>query len=213
MACIMSTYSRKKICCVRKDFRSPNSVSPPGNPKLCWLLCPNRSPLFLWAQILSLNLGIKFGNSSREKETVDPWLTLKHITWSPLSRILTYLVHVVSTHVWYLSVQFSSSVMSDSLPPHELQHARPPCPSPTPRVHSNSRPSSWWCHPAISSSVVLFSSCPQSLPTSESFPMIPLLKENFQHLKLCLTRPLVCFLFHSSWKYRIWGFILYFSLT
>ena len=112
MACIMSTYSRKKICCVRKDFRSPNSVSPPGNPKLCWLLCPNRSPLFLWAQILSLNLGTKLGNSSREKETVDPWLTLKHITWSPLSRILTYLVHVVSTHVWYLSVQFSSIVQS-----------------------------------------------------------------------------------------------------
>ena len=54
------------------------------------------------------------------------------------------------------SVQFSRSVMSDSLRPHESQHARPPCPSPTPRVHSNSRPSSWWCHPAISSSVVPF---------------------------------------------------------
>ena len=54
------------------------------------------------------------------------------------------------------------------------------------------------------------SSCPQSLPASESSPMIPLLKENFRHLKLCLTTPLACFLFHSSWKYRIWGFILYF---
>ena len=72
------------------------------------------------------------------------------------------------------SVQFSHSVMSDSLWPHESQHARPPCPSPTPRVHSNSYPSSWWCHPAISSSVVPFSSCPQSLPASESFPMSPL---------------------------------------
>ena len=61
--------------------------------------------------------------------------------------------------------------MSDSLWPHELQHARPPCPSPTPRVHSNSRPLSRWCHPAISSSVIPFSSCPQSLPASESFPM------------------------------------------
>ena len=61
--------------------------------------------------------------------------------------------------------------MSNSLRPHELQHTRPPCPSPTPRVHSNSRPSSRWCHPAISSSVVPFSSCPQSLPASESFPM------------------------------------------
>ena len=71
----------------------------------------------------------------------------------------------------FSSVQFSRSVMSDSLRPNESQHARPPCPSPTPGVHSNSRPLSWQCHPAISSSVVPFSSCPQSLPTSESFPM------------------------------------------
>ena len=68
------------------------------------------------------------------------------------------------------SVQFSRSVVSDSLWPHELQHARPPCPSPAPRVHSNSRLSSQWCHPATSSSVVPFFSCPQSLPASESFP-------------------------------------------
>ena len=68
-------------------------------------------------------------------------------------------------------VQFSRSVMSNSLRPHESQHARPPCPSPTPGVHSNSCPSSWWCHPAISSSVIPFSSCPQSLPASGSFPM------------------------------------------
>ena len=69
------------------------------------------------------------------------------------------------------SVQVSCSVMSDSLSPHEPQHTRPPCPSPTPRVHSNSCPSSRWCHPAISSSVVPFSSCPHSLPASKSFPM------------------------------------------
>ena len=69
------------------------------------------------------------------------------------------------------SVQFSRSVVSDSLWPHELQHTRPPCPSPTPGVYSNSCPLSWWCHLAISSSVVLFSSCPQSLPASGSFPM------------------------------------------
>ena len=68
------------------------------------------------------------------------------------------------------SVQFSS-VLSDSLWPHELQHARPPCPSPTPGVYSNSCPSSWWCHSAISSTVVPFSSCPQSLPASGSFPV------------------------------------------
>ena len=69
------------------------------------------------------------------------------------------------------SDQISHSVVSDSLRPHESQHTRPPCPSPTPRVHSDSRPSSQWCHPAISSSVIPFSSCPQSLPPSESFPM------------------------------------------
>ena len=68
-------------------------------------------------------------------------------------------------------VQFSHSVVSDSLRPQESQHARPPCPSPNPGVHTASRPSTQWCHPAISSSVVPFSSCPQSLPASQSFPM------------------------------------------
>ena len=71
----------------------------------------------------------------------------------------------------YSLIQFSSVQSLDSLRPHELQHTRPPCPSPTPGVHSNSRPSSWWCHPAISSSVVPFSSCPQCFPASEYFPM------------------------------------------
>ena len=71
----------------------------------------------------------------------------------------------------FSSVQFSRSVVSHSLRPHESQHARPPCPSPTPGVHPNLCASSQWCHPAISSSVVPFSSYPQSLPASESFPM------------------------------------------
>ena len=70
-----------------------------------------------------------------------------------------------------VSVSFSHSVMSDSFQPHELQHARPPCPSPTAGVYTNSCPSSQWCHPAISPSVSPFSSCPQSLPASESFQM------------------------------------------
>ena len=72
------------------------------------------------------------------------------------------------------NTQFSSvsqSVVSDSLLPHESQHAMLPCPSPTPGVYPNSRPPSWWCHPAMWSSVVHFSSCPQSLPASGSFPM------------------------------------------
>jgi len=75
------------------------------------------------------------------------------------------------------SVQFSHSVVSSSLRPHESQHTRPPCPSPTPGIHPNSCPSSQWCHPAISSSVVPFSSCPQSLPASESFPESHMLRE------------------------------------
>ena len=71
----------------------------------------------------------------------------------------------------FSSVQFTHSVVSNSLQPHELQNARPTCPSPTPRVHPNSCPLSRWCHPAIPSSVLPFSSCPQSFPVSESFPV------------------------------------------
>ena len=78
-------------------------------------------------------------------------------------------------HKWIIhilgSVQFSRFVVSDSLPPHVLQYARPPCPSPTPRVHPNPCPLSRWCHPTISSSAVPFSSCPQSFPASGSFQM------------------------------------------
>ena len=81
----------------------------------------------------------------------------------------------VNTRRWELlgamSVQFSHLVVSDSLRPHELQHARPPCPSPTPGVHPNPCPFCWWCHPTISFSVVPFSSCPQSFPASGSFQM------------------------------------------
>ena len=72
---------------------------------------------------------------------------------------------------WFLSFQFSRSVVSDSLRPYGLQHTRPPCPLPTPRVYSNPCPLSWWCHLTISSSVVPLSSCLQSLPASGAFPM------------------------------------------
>ena len=89
------------------------------------------------------------------------------------------LVFFIRTVIWQMYktnksclVQFSRSVVSDSLRPHESQHARPPCPSLTPGVHSDSHPSSQWCHPAISSSVVPFSSCPQSLPASGSFQWV-----------------------------------------
>ena len=81
-----------------------------------------------------------------------------------------------------LSVQFSVSVVSNSLWPHGLQHARPPCPSPTPGVYLNSCPLSRWCHPAILSSVVPFSSCPQSLPASGSFQMSQLFASGGQSI-------------------------------
>ena len=82
---------------------------------------------------------------------------------NPVSHLL-FFICILS------SVQFSHSIVSDSSRPHESQHARPPCPSPAPEVHSDSWPSSQWCHPAISSSVVPFSSCLQPLPASDSFP-------------------------------------------
>ena len=106
---------------------------------------------------------------------------LKPLTWKRVSTgnilysesLLIWVMFLLSSNVTHQfnSVQFSCSVVSNFLQPHESQHARPPCPSPTPGVHSDSRPSSPWCHPAISSSVVPFSSCPQSLLASESFPM------------------------------------------
>ena len=103
---------------------------------------------------------------------------------------------------YFSSVQFGCSVVSDSLRPHESQHARPPCLSTTPGVHSDSSSSSPWCHPAIYSSVVPFSSCPQFLPASESFPMsqlftwvklAPVLEFQLYHQSLQRTPGLISF--------------------
>ena len=96
-------------------------------------------------------------------------VSLKLKFWSLCCNMAEFYYTFVT--VQFSSVQFSRSVVSDSLWPHESQHGRPPCPSPPPGVHSDSRPLSQWCHPAISSSVVPFSSCPQSLPASKYFPM------------------------------------------
>ena len=101
------------------------------------------------------------------------WIRRLNVVKMP---ILSKLVYQFS------SVHFSGSVVYDYLRPHELQHTRPPCPSPTPGVHSNSRPSSPWCHPAISSSVIPFSSCSQSLPVSESIPMSQLFAWSGQNI-------------------------------
>ena len=104
-------------------------------------------------------------------------LKVTGFSWSSVRRsflhenLFNNLISNVLITYQFSSVHFNRAVMSDSLQPHELEHTRLPCPSPTPGVHSNSCPSSWWCHRAISSYVVPFSFCPQSLPASESFPM------------------------------------------
>ena len=100
-----------------------------------------------------------------------------HSIWlSSLTLLTLYLLYLK------VLLLFTRSVVSDSLRPHEPQHARPPCPSQTPEVYSNSCPLSWWCHPTISSSVTPFSSCPQSLPASGSFPMSQLFPSGGQSI-------------------------------
>ena len=95
------------------------------------------------------------------------------LTIYPYVYIYSFHIYIILFQILFHFMLFSSvqSVVSDSLRPLESQHAKPPCPSPTPGVYWNSSSSSWWCHPAISSSVVPFSSCPQSVPASGSFPM------------------------------------------
>ena len=102
-----------------------------------------------------------------------------------------HIYHIIQSH--FSSVQFSRSVVSDSLQTHESQHARPPCPSPTPRVHSDSCPSSRWCHPAISSSVVPLSSCPKSLSASGLFQWV-------NSLALSLLYGPIFTSIHNYWK-------------
>ena len=99
------------------------------------------------------------------------WYEYGIIFFYPFFCYLSCFQSLAMSSVQFSSVQFSRSVVSDSLQSHKSQHARPPYSSLSPGVHSDSRPSSPWCHPAISSSVVPFSSCPQSFPASESFPM------------------------------------------
>ena len=114
-------------------------------------------------------------NCSVMEQPYMPSLAAMRVGNSSLTqKLLAVMMEGIFSSVQFSSVQFSHSVVSDSLRPHESQHARPPCPSPSPRIHSDSRPLSQWCHPTISSSVVPFSSCPQSLPATKSFPMTQL---------------------------------------
>ena len=124
------------------------------------------------------NISISWELGRNANSQVPPYQTYQ-ILWvlaevmnstNTLEDFNTYSILRTSTLNWF-SVQFSRPIVSNFLWPCESQHARPPCPSPTPGVHSNSCPSSWWCHPAISSSAVPFPSCPQVLQASGSFSM------------------------------------------
>ena len=138
--------------------------------------------LLFWKNILCVTISTKLPTHNTSFVFI-VWVLLLPFPFTGLSCVLSLEYKVIdrTCHLAMLlpgqrffiacSVQFSRSVVSYCLRPHELQCASPPCPSPTPGVHSNSCPSSQWYHPAISSSIVPFSSCPQSLPTSESVPM------------------------------------------
>ena len=138
---------------------------------------------------------LKYKNQQPDEAIYKGWHWEMVWSFCPFSRLTTLSsLHVFNLKsLWTLScrdfmeasfssVQFRRSVVSDSLRPHGLQHIRPPCPSPTPRVYSNSWPLSWWCHPTISSSVVPFSSCLQSFPASGSFPMSWFFKSGGQRI-------------------------------
>ena len=117
----------------------------------------NQTAMACWLQMLSL----LFTGSRALDMQVSLLEVSSHISQTTITRVLPHITDEMNEAIYiFSSVQFSLSVVSDSLRPHESHHARLPCPSPTPRVHSDSRPSSQWCHPAISSSVIPFSTCP-----------------------------------------------------
>ena len=136
----------------------------------CWRI--DAFELWYWIRLLRVPWTARRSTKSRTR--------LSNWTCMGENKLITQ--RLLLSNVTMQSVQFSHSVVSDSLRPHESQHSRPPCPSATPGVHSDSRPSSQWCHPAISSSVVPFSSCPQSFPTSGSFQMSQLFPSGGQSI-------------------------------
>ena len=134
-----------------------------GNTK-CWLRCHSHLIPCWWKCKMAPPFGEKISQSLSKLTIIlphNPIIARLHFYWKELKTHSSSNSHTSSVH----------SVVSDSLPPHGLQHARLPCPSPTPGDYSNSCPSSRWCHPTISSSLAPFSSCLQSFPASESFPM------------------------------------------
>ena len=121
----------------------------------------------------------------------------------------SHLILIGKNSFMLSSVQFSHSVVSDSLRPHEPQHARPPCPSPTPGVYPNSCSLSQWCHPTISSSVVPFTSCPQSFPASGSFQMSQLLASGSQSIGVSAS---ISVLLMNTQDWSPWGWTGWISL-
>ena len=151
-----------------------------------------RSPTWLW-RILGERI---YGNFICWNEK-----SLLLVKEGNLQKRLLFCMHYISNVVPFSSVQFSRSVMSKSLQPHESQHARPPCPSPTPRVHSNSYPLSRWCHPAISSSVIPFSSCPQSSQHQGLFQWV---NSSYEVAKVLDNIPIKCVFLSSAYRWVNW---------
>ena len=155
---------------------------------LCFLLKKRQRSFIVRhkLEIIWLFISVKLGlNEVRCICMLKYVVILKHVygdEWSAMEKCI--LSKKVSQ--WVLKIfssgQFSCSVVSDSLQPHEPQHTRPPCPPPTPGVYPNSCPLSWWCHPTISFSVVPFSSCPLSFPASGSFQKSHLFASGVQNI-------------------------------
>ena len=176
-------------------FMSTELVMLSNHLILCWplLLLPSVFPsIRVFSNELALPIRWpKYWNFSFSISPSSEYSRLIYfrIDWFDLAdqfgRLLLHILNLLlfSLSSWSLSsVQFSCSVVSDSLRPHEPQHARPPCPSPAPGVYPNPYPSSRWCHPTISSSVFPFSFCPQSFPSSGSFPMSQLFASSGQSI-------------------------------
>ena len=146
---------------------------------LPFLLLPS---IFPYLMVFSVSQLFASGGRSIGSSAFVSVLPMNIQDWFPLGWT-GWIFMLFSYNLWdYGSVQFSHSVLSDSLGHHGLQHARPSCPSPTPRAYSNSCPLSWWCYPTISSSVIPFSSHLQSFPASQSFQMSPFFASGGQNI-------------------------------
>ena len=144
---------------------------------------------------------MRYPTTERHGGTLNVCQQVKEANLKRLHPVWVLLYDILS------SAQFSRSVVSDSLWHHGLQHTRPPCPSPTPGAWSNSRPSSRWCHPAISSSVVPFFSSPQSFPASGSFPMSQFFTSGGQRIGVSASALSFQWIFRVDflWDWLVWS--------